>query len=126
MTRNMVAVAQRRLSKELPQNMNVQINGEERDFEGPLTVETVLQRLGFDPRKIAVERNLEIVPKGTYGGTAVQDGDRLEIVHFIGGGASALEPQAAEEYWGKSGKRTRSLIPRSFSPARTDRIEGFL
>ena len=111
MTRNMVAVAQRRLSKELPQNMHVQINGEERDFEGPLTVETVLQRLGFDPRKIAVERNLEIVPKGTYGGTAVQDGDRLEIVHFIGGGASALEPQAAEaQGWVVAGRKFDSRL----------------
>ena len=86
MTRNMVAAAQRRLSKELPQNMHVQINGEERDFEGPLTVETVLQRLGFDPRKIAVERNLEIVPKSEHASTVIEDGDKIEVVQFVGGG----------------------------------------
>ena len=84
----MMAERLRLRPKELPESMQVQINGEARDFDGPLTVESVLQTLGFDPRKIAVERNLEIVPKGAYGGTPVADGDKLEIVHFIGGGAN--------------------------------------
>ena len=111
MTRNMAAHAAHRLSKEIRQNMQVQINGEARDFEGPLTVESVLQSLGFDARKIAVERNLEIVPKGAYGGTAVQDGDRLEIVHFIGGGASAIEPHTVEEQgWEVAGRKFESRL----------------
>ena len=95
-----------RRPKELPRNMQIQINGEARTFDGPLTVELVLQRLGFDPRKIAVERNLEIVPKGSYGGTPVTDGDKLEIVHFIGGGANTAESQTAEnQTWEVAGHK---------------------
>ncbi len=89
--------------------MQVQINGEARDFEGPLTVESVLTSLGFDPRKIAVERNLEIVPKGAYRGTAVEDGDRLEIVHFIGGGAMQL-PAGEEQGWELAGRKYDSRL----------------
>jgi thiazole synthase len=51
-----------------------------------LTVEALLGLLSLDPRKVAVERNLEIVPKSTYGAVCLSQGDRLEIVHFIGGG----------------------------------------
>ncbi len=67
--------------------MNVTINGEQRAIDAPTTVESLLRDLGFDTRKVAVERNLEIVPKSTYGSVPLGDGDRLEIVHFIGGGA---------------------------------------
>jgi thiazole synthase len=66
--------------------MKVTINGEERAFAAPMCVEALLVSLGIDPRKVAVERNLEIVPKSTYGDVTVGEGDRLEIVHFIGGG----------------------------------------
>lgn len=66
--------------------MKLVINGEERDFSAPMSVEALLRQLGIDPRKVAIERNLEIVPKSTYGEVTVGDGDRLEIVHFIGGG----------------------------------------
>ncbi len=53
----------------------------------------LLESLGLDPAKIAVERNLEIVPRSTYGEVALAHGDRLEIVHFIGGGnAPAIVP----------------------------------
>ena len=51
-----------------------------------MSVHELLSSLGMDPAKIAVERNLEIVPRSTYGSTPVVDGDRIEIVHFIGGG----------------------------------------
>jgi thiamine biosynthesis protein ThiS len=49
-------------------------------------VAALVAHLGLDGRKVAVERNLEIVPRSTYGSTALTDGDRIEIVHFIGGG----------------------------------------
>jgi len=68
--------------------MKVTINGEERSFSDGLTLETLLGELGIDPRKVAVERNLEIVSKSTYGETKIVDGDKLEVVHFIGGGMS--------------------------------------
>jgi len=67
--------------------MQVTINGEARRFDEPLTVAEVLREIGLDGRKVAVERNLEIVPRSGYGEVQVVDGDRIEIVHFIGGGA---------------------------------------
>jgi len=51
-----------------------------------MTVEEFLKDLGVDPRKVAVERNLEIVPKSSFAHMKIEDGDRLEIVQFIGGG----------------------------------------
>jgi thiamine biosynthesis protein ThiS len=66
--------------------VRIRLNGEERDFEGPLDVRGLLNRLGLEPTKIAVERNLEIVPRSQYGATALAEDDRLEIVQFIGGG----------------------------------------
>ena len=66
--------------------MNIMINGENRAFAAGLSVAALLAQLGIDTRKGAVERNLEIVPKSAFAATEIQDGDRLEIVHFIGGG----------------------------------------
>jgi thiazole synthase len=71
--------------------MHVTINGENRQFEAPLSVRALLTRLGLDPAKIAVERNLEIVPRSRYPEVMVGEGDRLEIVHFIGGGNAPVE-----------------------------------
>jgi len=67
--------------------MRLTVNGEERDFDAPLTVQELLGRIGLDSGKVAVERNLEIVPKSQHAAESLADGDRLEIVHFIGGGA---------------------------------------
>ncbi len=67
--------------------MNITLNGESRALDGSVTVEALLADLGLDHGKVAVERNLEIVPKSAYAETGLQDGDRLEIVHFIGGGS---------------------------------------
>ena len=64
----------------------ITVNGETREVRAPATVADLLAQIGLDARKIAVERNLEIVPRSTYGATALSAGDRLEIVHFIGGG----------------------------------------
>ncbi|HWE06534.1 MAG TPA: sulfur carrier protein ThiS [Rhizomicrobium sp.] len=66
------------------------INGEERRFDRLLTVRELLIHLGLDPAKIAVERNLEIVPRSSYADIRLGDGDRIEIVHFIGGGNAAI------------------------------------
>jgi thiamine biosynthesis protein ThiS len=67
--------------------LRVMINGEEHQLETALSVRALLAELGLEPAKVAVERNLEIVPRSRYGEVAVADGDRLEIVQFIGGGA---------------------------------------
>ena len=65
--------------------MRLTINGEAREAAAA-TVAALMAELGLDGRKVAVERNLEIVPKSLYGQIALAEGDRLEIVHFIGGG----------------------------------------
>jgi len=66
--------------------MKLLLNGEERDVAGVVTIADLVTSLGLDARKVAVERNLEIAPRSTYADTALADGDRIEIVTFIGGG----------------------------------------
>ena len=66
--------------------MQLTINGEARDVGEVGTLAELIAALELDTRKVAVERNLEIVPRSTYAATALAAGDRLEIVHFIGGG----------------------------------------
>jgi sulfur carrier protein len=66
--------------------MRLTINGEPRDLESVPNLAALIASLELDPRKVAVERNLEIVPRSLYGATPLAEGDRIEIVHFIGGG----------------------------------------
>jgi thiamine biosynthesis protein ThiS len=66
--------------------MTLTVNGEPRSFQALASIAALVAELGLDGRKVAVERNLEIVPRSAYGKTALADGDRIEIVHFIGGG----------------------------------------
>jgi len=66
--------------------MKLTVNGESRTFDSVTDVAGLVAALGLDPRKVAVERNLEIVPRSAYVRTPLTDGDRIEIVHFIGGG----------------------------------------
>ena len=66
--------------------MNLVINGESRDFPAPLSVAALLETLGYAGKRIAVERNGEIVPRSRLADVRLSDGDRLEIVHFVGGG----------------------------------------
>lgn len=88
-----VAVAARAGAAHTPPmhgSVTLTLNGETRTFEVPaegrLSVLGLLTHLEFDARKVAVERNEEIVPKSRYADTALASGDSLEIVHFIGGG----------------------------------------
>ena len=66
--------------------MQLTINGESRAVSGVADVAGLVAALGLDTKKVAVERNLEIVPRSAYQKTPIADGDRIEIVHFIGGG----------------------------------------
>jgi sulfur carrier protein len=61
------------------------VNGERKEV-GPLSVFGLLENLEIDPRRVAVELNLEILPKSDFETTTLHDGDRIEIVHFVGGG----------------------------------------
>jgi thiamine biosynthesis protein ThiS len=70
----------------LEAGLTLTINGESRAFRDVADVAALVSALGLDMRKVAVERNLEIVPRSAYARTALADGDRIEIVHFIGGG----------------------------------------
>jgi thiamine biosynthesis protein ThiS len=66
--------------------MDITVNGEAKRMQSPLTVAELLAALALESRKIAVERNLEIVPKSRYGETVLSHGDQIEIVQFVGGG----------------------------------------
>ncbi len=65
--------------------MRIQVNGEVRDVEAG-TILALVEELGLDIRKVAVERNLEIVPRTLHAATALAEGDRIELVQFVGGG----------------------------------------
>jgi len=66
--------------------MRISINGEDRTVEGVSNVAELVTHLGLETRKVGVERNLEIVPRSLHATTPVAEGDRFEIVTFIGGG----------------------------------------
>ncbi len=66
--------------------MRIFLNGEALDVAEQMSVEALVLTLGGDPRGIAIERNLEIVPKAEHAKTILADGDRLEVVQFVGGG----------------------------------------
>jgi sulfur carrier protein len=65
--------------------VEIVVNGEKKSIN-PVSVLGLLQLLGIDPRRVAVELNMEILPKSDYETRALLDGDRIEIVHFVGGG----------------------------------------
>ena len=66
--------------------MELRINGENRHFPAPLTVAQLIETLGYAGKRIAVEKNGEIVPRGRHAEALLADGDRLEIVVAVGGG----------------------------------------
>ncbi|NWG86778.1 MAG: sulfur carrier protein ThiS [Hydrogenophilaceae bacterium] len=66
--------------------MTVSLNGETRQFDSPIKVAQLLDQLGLTGKRLAVEKNGEIVPKSQHAETAVDDGDVLEIVVAVGGG----------------------------------------
>ena len=68
--------------------MKLQINGEEREFESPTTLAALVEGLGMKAGRVAVELNRNIMPRDRWAETELSDGDRLEIVHFVGGGKS--------------------------------------
>lgn len=64
----------------------VQVNGEKKELAAGVTVRQLLEQLGLNPARVAVEYNLEILPKAKWDATRVAAGDRFEIVQFVGGG----------------------------------------
>jgi thiamine biosynthesis protein ThiS len=68
--------------------MKLRINGEEREFSiSSLTLAALVETLGMKPDRVAVELNRDIVPRNLWAETTLNEGDRLEVVHFVGGGS---------------------------------------
>jgi len=66
--------------------LSIRVNGEHRRVRTGMTIAELALELGLEPTKVAVERNLEIVPRSTLSDVAIEDGDDFEIVTFVGGG----------------------------------------
>ncbi len=90
--------------------LSVTLNGENKSVADGLTVKSLLASLGLDPAKIAVERNLQIVPRSTYDQVAVSDGDLFEIVHFIGGGNAPAHVPPEDKPLINAGKEYKSRL----------------
>jgi thiamine biosynthesis protein ThiS len=66
--------------------ISLTLNGEPHQAREGMSIADLVKELGLNPKKVAVERNLEIVPRSTLHDVLLADGDQLEIVHFVGGG----------------------------------------
>jgi sulfur carrier protein len=72
--------------------MKLTINGQDREFndrefDSPFTISALIAQLSMKPDRVAVELNRELVPRDRWTSTQLSEGDRLEIVHFVGGGS---------------------------------------
>ena len=67
--------------------MTIILNGDPIDVAGPLTVSALLDQLGVDSRRVAIEHNLNVIKRASYDSTQIQEGDQIEIVNFVGGGS---------------------------------------
>jgi len=83
--------------------MNLTINGEQQTFPAE-TLSALVEQLGMKPDRVAIELNRAIIPRDQWSQTSLHDGDRLEIVHFVGGGS--LAPNGKREF----GKPFRNLL----------------
>ena len=70
----------------LDESLGIRVNGEHRRVPGGISIAAMVNELGLDPLRVAVERNLEIVPRSALTEVCVEDGYDYEIVHFVGGG----------------------------------------
>ena len=89
--------------------ISIVVNGEHKRVPAGLTIASLASQLGLVPEKVAVERNLAIVPRSTIAQVCLEDGDELEIVHFVGGGdhpARAID----EDRWTVAGRSFRSRL----------------
>ncbi|APX67524.1 thiazole synthase [Sphingomonas sp. LK11] len=89
--------------------MTITVNGEHKRVAAGLSLADLANQLGLVPEKVAVERNLEVVPRSTLAQVEVEDGDEIEIVHFVGGGDHAVTV-ADDDSWEVAGQRFRSRL----------------
>ena len=71
--------------------MQIILNGTEKNFQDQISIATLIKELELDEQKIAIERNKEIVPRTAFNSIRLCEGDKIEIVHFIGGGMGTIE-----------------------------------
>ena len=92
--------------------VSITVNGEHKRVAAGLTLAELATELGLVAEKVAVERNLEIVPRSTLNDVLVEDGDDLEIVTFVGGGDHARPPvvSGADDSWSVAGRTFRSRL----------------
>jgi len=90
--------------------MKIQLNGQEKQFDAPLTVDALLERLGLVGQRVAVEVNREIVPRSRHGELTLRDNDCVEVVRAIGGG-SGMSRRAHDRRG-----RSRGPIPWGYDP----------
>ena len=79
-------------------SLTLVLNGQSRDFETlpqPASLEQLLGELGLKGDRVAIEHNGEIIPRAVWAGTMVHPGDRLEVVHFVGGGICGFSSACA-------------------------------
>ncbi|HTG39544.1 sulfur carrier protein ThiS [Sphingomonas sp.] len=88
--------------------ITIRVNGEHRRVKAGLTIAELASEMGLVPEKVAVERNLEVVPRSTLANVGVEDGDELEIVHFVGGGDHAADGE--HDSWTVAGRTFRSRL----------------
>ncbi len=90
------------------QTISIRVNGEHRRLATGLSLADLARELGLEPSKVAVERNLAVVPRSTLAEVMLEDGDDIEIVHFVGGGdhAAALD----DDSWTVAGRTFRSRL----------------
>ncbi|NYT40373.1 sulfur carrier protein ThiS [Sphingomonas sp. R-74633] len=88
--------------------VSITVNGEHKRVTAGLTITQLAEELGLVPAKLAVERNFEVVPRSTLDQVIVEDGDELEIVHFVGGGDHGKPVD--EDSWTVAGKTFRSRL----------------
>ncbi len=89
--------------------VTITVNGEHKRVAAGLSLADLANQLGLVPEKVAVERNLEVVPRSTLAQVEVEDGDEIEIVHFVGGG-DHLGTVADDDSWEVAGQRFRSRL----------------
>jgi thiamine biosynthesis protein ThiS len=69
--------------------MRIQLNGEPRDLDGPLSIAALLEQLQVNPQLVAVEYNLRVIRRARYADTMIEEGAEVEVVNFVGGGAGS-------------------------------------
>lgn len=87
--------------------VTITVNGEHKRVAAGLSLADLASQLGLVPEKVAVERNLEVVPRSTLADVQVEDGDEIEIVHFVGGGDHVA---VGDDSWEVAGQRFRSRL----------------